>query len=155
GGSGQDGVAAARRRRRHGLLGVAAHEADPIGVDGGGDVLQRLLAHVLVGEAEPLAYRVAHTAGDADAARLGQALEPRGEGDAVAENVLLVVDHVAEVDADAVFDASGLRHAGVTLAHAALNLDRAAHGVDHRGELDQRAIAGQFHELAAVLLDLG
>jgi hypothetical protein len=64
------------------------------------------------------------------------------------------VDHVAEVDADAVFDALGLRHAGVALAHAALHLDRAAHGVDHRGELDQRAVACQFDELAAVLLDL-
>ena len=39
-----------------------------------------------------------------DAARLGDAFESRGDIDAVAEDIVVLDDHVAEVDADAEFD---------------------------------------------------
>src|SRR5262249_42887057 len=141
-------VAAARWPGCRGSLRVGTREPDAIGVDRRGDVLQRLLAYVLERKTESLADRIADAARDADTARLGQAFEPRSDIDAVAEDVLLVVDHVAEVDPDSVFDALGLRHAGIVLGHAALHLDRAAHGVNDRGEFDERAIAGQLDEPA-------
>src|SRR5262249_51385641 len=61
---------------------------------------------------------------------------------------------VAEIDADAEFDALVRRHAGVALAHAALDFHRATHSVDDARELDQHAVAGGLDDLAAVLLDL-
>ena len=41
---------------------------------------------------------------DADCAGLGERLEPGGDVDAVAEDVVAVDDHVAEIDADAQFE---------------------------------------------------
>ena len=40
-------------------------------------------------------------------------------------------DHIAEMNADAEFDAALLRQAGVALDHAVLHLDGATHRVDH------------------------
>ena len=66
-----------------------------------GDVLDALLAHVLERVRQPVADLVAHRAGDADAAGLGQRLQPRRDIDAVAEDVVVLGDDVAEIDADA------------------------------------------------------
>src|ERR1043165_9930053 len=59
-----------------GFLAVVAAAAEV----GEGDVL------------EAIGELVAHRAGDADAARLGQRLEARGDVDAVAEDVAVLVD---------------------------------------------------------------
>ena len=71
----------------------------------------------------------------------------------VAEHVAFVVDHVAEIDADAKADPLGLRPVGVSVRHSLLNHDGAAHGVDDRDELDQNAVAGGLEDAAAVLGD--
>src|SRR5260221_7912801 len=42
-----------------------------------------------------------------------------------------------------------------TPAFRSANLDGAAHGVDHAGELDQHAVASGLDDAAVVLLDLG
>ena len=42
------------------------------------------------------------------------------------------------------FDAALGRQAGITLKHAALNLDCAADGVDYAAEFDERSVAGAF-----------
>ena len=68
------------------------------------DVLQRPLSEILEGEGQALADLVAHRGGDDDAARLGYALEPRRDIDAVAEDVVAFDDHVAKIDADAELD---------------------------------------------------
>jgi hypothetical protein len=52
---------------------------------------------------------------DTDAARIGQSFETRGDIDAVAEDVAVLDDDVALVDADAQFDAAVRREPGVTL----------------------------------------
>ena len=57
-----------------------------------------------------------------------------------------LLDDVAEMDADAEFDAALGRHAGVALDHAVLHFDRAAHGVDHAAELDEAAVAGALDD---------
>ena len=85
--------------------------------------------------------------GKTDRARLGDALQPRGDIDAVAHEVAVaLLDDVAEMDADAEHDAAVLRHAGVALDHGVLNLDRAAHGVDDAAELDDAAVAGALDD---------
>jgi hypothetical protein len=49
---------------------------------------------------------VAHDSTDADPARLGQSFEPCGNIDTVAVDVVLLDNDVAEIDADAEFDAA-------------------------------------------------
>ena len=50
------------------------------------------------------------------------------------------------MNADAEFDASLGRQAGVALDHAGLHLDRAAHRVDHAAKLDEAAVAGALDD---------
>src|SRR6266853_2065717 len=80
--------------------------------------------------------------GDADAARLGQPFEPCGDVDAIAEEIVAVKDHVAEIDPDPELDAAVGRIDGVALCHRLLYRDGAAHRVDDAAELDQHAVAG-------------
>ena len=147
---GQLGMRALRRRASR-----RAVEPDRVDPDRARDVLELLIAHVLERRVELAAHLPVGVVGDADAAGLGDAFEARGDVDAVAENVAVLDDDVADVDADAELDALVLRHAGVALGHAALDRDRAAHGVDDAGELDQDAVAGGLDDAAGMLGDLG
>jgi hypothetical protein len=63
-----------------------------------------LLAHVVERVGQLVADLIAHRARDADAAGLGQRFQPRGDIDAVAEDVAAFGDDVAEIDADAKLD---------------------------------------------------
>jgi hypothetical protein len=89
--------------------------------------------------------------GQADPAGFGDAFQTRGDIDAVAHQVAVgFLDHVAEVNADAEFDPPLLRQAGVSLGHAVLNFDGAAHGLDHAPEFDQSAVAGALDDTPAM-----
>ena len=85
----------------------------------------------------------------------GDALEPRRHVDAVAEDVVALDDDVAEIDADAEFDAAVLRHVGVALAHPALDFGGAGDRVHDARELHQHAVAGQLDDAPLMLGDLG
>src|SRR5712664_2828689 len=61
---------------------------------------------------------------------------------AIAVEVVALDDHVAEIDADAQFDAFVRPDARVPLAHRLLHRDRAAHRIDDAGKLHQQAVAG-------------
>ena len=123
--------------------------------DRAGDVLDALRPHVLEAEIELVAHLVAHDAADIDPAGVGQRLDARGDVDAVAVDVVAVDDDVADIDADAEFAAPILRHLGVALAHAALDIDGAAHCIDDAGEFDEETVPGRLYDAAAVLDDLG
>ena len=103
-----------------------------------GDVLELLLAHVLEGEVELAAASSCTRAETQMPPGSASAFEPRRDVDAVAEDVVVLDDDVAQVDADAELDALVGRDAGVALGHLALHLDGAAHRVDDAGELDQQ-----------------
>ena len=91
---------------------------------------------------------------EADRARLGDALEPRCDIDPVAHQVAVaLLDDVAEMNADAKLDALFRRQARVALDEAVLNLDGAAHRVDHAAELDDAAVAGAFDDAAMMERD--
>jgi hypothetical protein len=97
---------------------------------------------------------VVHDARDADAARLGQALQPRGDINPVSEDVVFFDDHVAEVNADAEPDPPLLGHLRLTVEHPALNLGRTAHRVHDTRKFREQAVAGVLHGPATVLFDL-
>ena len=101
------------------------------------------------GEIEPSLDLPVGVLRQADRAGLGDPFEPRGDIDPVAHQIAVAfLDDVAEMDADAELDAALGRQPGVALDHAVLNFDRAAHGVDHAVELDQRAVAGALDDAA-------
>ena len=120
-----------------------------------GDVLDLLLAEIVERDIELVADFVAHDAADADAARFGETFEAGGEIDPVAENVAVLDDDVALVDADAEVDALVGRDAFVAFRHRALHLDRTAHRADDAGEFDQQPVAHRLDDAALMLLDPG
>ena len=90
-------------------------------------------------------------AGDADAAGLRDALEPRRNVDAVAVDPGFVVDNITQIDADAELHAARRRHPFVARRHDGLDLDRALGRADHARELGQDAVAGGVDDAAAVV----
>ena len=84
--------------------------------------------------------------GKTDGAGLANSFQSRGDVDAIAHQIAIaLLDHIAEMDADAELDAALGRKAGVALDRAVLHLDRAAHGVDDAAKLDEEAVAGALH----------
>ena len=89
--------------------------------------------------------------GKTDRPRLGDALQPRGDIDAVAHQVAVaLLDHVAEMDADPKFDAFVRRDLSIALDHRPLDFNSAVHRVDDTPELDNCAIAGALDDPAVV-----
>src|SRR5438270_13272470 len=91
---------------------------------------------------------------DADAARRRQCLQPRGDVDAVAVNILAVGDDVAEIDPDAKAKAPLLGEIQIAVGHRALNFGGAAHRVDHAGEFRQHPVTGGLDDPTPMLADL-
>jgi hypothetical protein len=66
-----------------------------------------------------------------------------------------LVDHIAEIDADAQFDAAVRRDTGVALGYRLLHRDRAAHRIDDAGKFHQHSVAGGLDDAAMMLGDFG
>ena len=104
-------------------------------------------AQIAHSEIEPRLHLPIGVLGQTDGAGLGDAFQSRGDIDAVAHQIAVaLLDHVAEMDADAKLDAALRRQAGVALDHAVLHLDGAAHGVDDAAELDDGSVAGALDD---------
>ena len=143
-----------RRRGRCGLgLGRLA-DFERIDVDRLGDVLELGLAEIADLKIEPPLHLPIGLFGETNCARLGGAFQTCGDIDAVAHQVPVgLLDHVAEMDADAQFDAAIVRHARVALDHAVLQFDRAARRVDHAAKLDDEPVAGALDDAAMAARD--
>src|SRR5258708_9257650 len=88
-----------------------------IDVDRAGDVLDTLLAHVVNRIRKLVPYLVAHGARDADPAGFGERFQASCDIDAVAEDVVVLSDDVAEVDADTKPDAALVGHCRFAIDH--------------------------------------
>ncbi len=100
---------------------------------------------------EPAAHLAVGVLGKTNRARRADALQPRGDVDAVAHQVAVaLLDDVAQMNADAELDAALGRQSGVALDEAVLHLDRAAHRVDHAAKLDQAPVAGALDDPPAM-----
>ncbi|MGA7265068.1 MAG: hypothetical protein WCB44_20555 [Stellaceae bacterium] len=86
-----------------------------------------LLAQVLEGNIELVAHLITHHAADADPAWLGQGFEPCRDIDPVSEDVLALDNDIAKIDPDSELDMLLWRDGRISLRHAPLNLDSAAH----------------------------
>ena len=125
----------------------------PVDMHQPGNVLDLLLAQIVEDKGQPVAHLVVDCIGDEHSAGIGQGFDPRGDVDAVAIEVVALDDHIAEIDADAQFDAAVRSGAGVALRHRLLHLDRAAHRIDDAGKFHQQPVAGGLDDAAAVFGD--
>src|SRR4029453_3457243 len=114
------------------------------------DILNLLRTEILEGEAHLVEHLIAHHATDADSSRLGQRLQPRGDGDSVAKDVVAINNDVANVDADTKVDPLFGGHTGIAFGHAPLNIDGASYRINYTGKLQQQAIASSLYDSAAV-----
>jgi hypothetical protein len=118
-----------------------------------GDVFEVLFAAVLEGDIEAALDVLLHPRRNADAAGIGEALQPSGDVDAVAKNVAVVQDDVADMNADPQFDPLGRRDIEIGAGHRQLDIDRATRGIDRAGKFRQHAVAGGLDDAAAMLGD--
>ena len=114
------------------------------------DVLERLLAEIDEISVDLAAHVIVGGAGNQHPARLANPLEPRRDIDALAQNVVALDQHVAEIDADAVDDALGLGDVGVALGHQLLDRDRAFDGGDDGGKFQQQPVTHRLDDAPAV-----
>ena len=96
---------------------------------------------------------VVNVARDADFSRLGEGLEAGRDVHPIAQDVAVLDDDVANVDADAEREAPVLRHRSLALGDDFLDRDGALDRIDRAREFDQRAIAHQLDNAAVVFVD--
>ena len=112
-----------------------------------GDVLELRGAQIGDSEIEPRLdlpiglLREADRAGGRDALKGARRYSRRRPSIAVA-----LLDHVAEMNADAKLDAALRRQASIALDHAGLHLNPAAHRIDYAAELDDDAVPGALDD---------
>ena len=97
---------------------------------------------------------VVHCPGNANATGRCERLQTRSDIHTVAEDVVLLDDHVAEIDADAKPDASLVWHLRFAVNHASLHLDRTAHCINDTRKFRQHTVASVLYGPAPMLLDL-
>ncbi len=73
---------------------------------------------------------------------LGNTLQPSGNIDTVAEDIVLIENDITDVDADAELDPLILRRDGTLFGHTALDFNCTAHRIDGAGKLDQHSVTG-------------
>ena len=85
-----------------------------------------------------------HVHRNADAARAGQLFDARSDVHAVAINVAVAMNHVADVNADLEFDPPVGRDVMVALGQGALDFDGALRRFQRAAEFDQESVADGF-----------
>ena len=131
---------------------VAAFGAkiDPIDAHGTRDVLQALLAGIDEVGRHLALHLPPGVLGNRDAARFGNALDPRRDVDAVAKDILALDDDVADIDPDPELDRIGFGATGIVLPKLSLNFDRAGDSVHGAREFHQRAVAHKLDDTAGM-----
>ena len=139
-------------RRDRGLfrLGRRAGEREIVDVHRLGDVLERDAAAIGEQRVDVLVDRRVHRLRQADAAGVGDLLQPGGDVDAVAEDVVALDDYIAEMHSHAEDETLVGGDFRVAFGHQPLHPERRAHCVEGAGELEQQPIAGGFDDAAAI-----
>ena len=99
------------------------------------------------------AHLIAHDAADADAPRLRQGFETRRDVDAIAINVFVINDDIANVQANPKLNAPLWRNLHIALGHLPLDIDSTAYGIDDTGKLDKHAVTRRLNNAPAAIPD--
>src|SRR5215470_5414826 len=116
------------------------------------DVLELSLAQIDQREVELVPDVVMNRSRDEGLARVRQLLDPRGDVDAVAVEIVAVDNHVLDVDADTDLQALAAADAA-DLRQPVLYRVGPAHGVDCAAELDEQAVPDHAEQSPAILDD--
>jgi hypothetical protein len=100
------------------------------------DVLELLLASVLKNDIELTLCVFMYSARYENSAGISKRLQPRGYVHSVAPEVRAIDDEFAEIDAHSQLDPLSPLHVSVSIEHAPLNCDGAAHGAYHTCKLN-------------------
>nr|WP_228445784.1 hypothetical protein [Terricaulis silvestris] len=117
------------------------------------DIFHRVRAHVLEFRGDFARDLIANIARHGDAAHGRKRLQARGDVDAFAIHVVTVDDHIAQIDADAIAKAFGIRPVGFGSTHRRLNVESAGDGSGGAGKFNQHAIAHEFKHTPALCDD--
>ena len=120
-----------------------------------GNILQRLRTHIVEGDINLAADLPLGVIGNADAAGFRNPFEPRGDVDAVAKDIVVVDNDVADVDADAKLYPPVLWGVGIVLGHVALDFQSTSRRVHRAGELNESAVPGILDDASAMMSDFG
>ena len=124
-----------------------------IGVHRRRDVLHFLGADIRELHRQLVGNLFVHRARDADAADLGEALEACRDIDAIAEEIAVPLDDIADGDADAKRHLPARRIRHVPGAQAFLDVDRTAHGFDCARKFGEDGVTCGVEDPAAALGD--
>src|ERR1022692_680478 len=119
------------------------------------DVLDGMLAHVLEYAGSFALYLIPDDARDGYATDRSERLQPSGDVDAFAIDVITVYNDIAKIDADAVADPLGFGELLLGLRGRLLYRQRTIDGGNHARELDQRPIAHELEYTPAMGSDVG
>src|SRR5262249_45815026 len=127
----KDGDSGSPRYRRPPLFWTTCcgRQTHRIGANRIGDVPDPVTAERAVIEIELVPALVVHRLRDADGAGLGERLEPRGDVDAITENIVAIDDHIAKIDPDPQLQAALWWEGIVNGARRPLHLDGATQRV--------------------------
>jgi hypothetical protein len=139
---------------RSGWRGFSGGKADSVDTHRPSNIFEALFAQIVEGEVKPTRNVFLNACRHADTARISQSFETCSDIHAVAENVAVFDDDIANIDAYSKFDAFLGDNPGITLGHGVLNLRRTPQGIDDTGEFDQQAVTGRFDYAAPVFADL-
>ena len=112
-----------------------------------------MLASIFEGEVCLARQLFLHRIGDANAPRLRQRLKPRGDVDAIPEQVVVLHDNVTDVDADAEHDAALGRDLLLMDRDRFLHGDGTGHRIDNGTKFHDCAIAHQLDDTAPMVGD--
>jgi len=119
------------------------------------DVLELPFACILEGDIELTPNLPVRILGETNATGLRNAFQPCGHVHAIAEDVATVENDVPDIDPNAELDPPFLRHVGIALGHAALDIDGTPDRVHYAAELSQQPISGVLDNPPTVLGYLG
>jgi hypothetical protein len=114
------------------------------------DVLELGRAEIGDRHIEPGAHLPIGVFREADPARLANRLQPGGDINPVAHEIAALLDDVADMDANAKFDALVGGDLGVAPDHRPLNFTRKIHCIYDAAEFDNGAVAGAFDDPAVM-----
>src|SRR6516225_9592593 len=123
-----------------------------INPDGTGDIFDDLLAHILEWVGQLVADVIPHRPRNADPAGLSKGFQVCRDVYTVTEDVVFLHDHIANIDADAEYDAPLVRNLGLAIDHRPLDLDGATHRINDAREFRQHTVAGVLDDATVMLL---
>src|SRR6516165_410843 len=140
-----------RRRLERVLTGGEPHSVDS---HRAGNVLEALLSNVVEREVKTPCYVLLYTGGHAYASGLGQSFQASRDVHPITEDVAVLHNDVALMNANTELDAFLGGDVRITLGHYALDLTRTPQSVDNTRKLDQQAVSGGFDDAPSMFADL-